>query len=138
VRQEIVIHGPQSVFSNANYLETAFFPAIIMPAPAAIKTALMMGDTFSSCLVSMPMDAPPTLTPERSLWGMGTTSEAIPRTTNTTPIQNKPLMVFSFFVDATRSAMGNGITQAILLVPATRVWMQITSAIYLYINVLSG
>jgi hypothetical protein len=30
------------------------------------------------------------------LCGMGTTSEAIPRTTNTTPIQNKPLMVFSF------------------------------------------
>jgi hypothetical protein len=56
----------------------------------------MIGDTFSSCLVSMPMDAPPTFTPERSLCGMGTTSEAIPRTTNTTPIQNKPLTVFSF------------------------------------------
>src|SRR5437588_6330207 len=67
-----------------------------MAAPAAIRTALIMGDTFSSCLVSMPIDAPPTLTPERSLCGMGTTSEAIPRTTNTTPIQNNPRMVFSF------------------------------------------
>jgi hypothetical protein len=78
------------------YADSAFLPAIIMPAPAAIKTALMIGGTFSSCLVSMPMEAPPTLTPERSLCGMGTTSEAIPKTTNITPSQNKPFMVFSF------------------------------------------
>jgi hypothetical protein len=93
-----------------NYLETAFFPAIIMAAPAAIKTALMMGETFSSCRVSMPMEAPPTLTPERSLSGMGTTSEAIPKTTSITPSQNKPLMVFSFLQMGTRSGPGNSIT----------------------------
>src|ERR1700719_2973641 len=67
-----------------------------MAAPAAINTALMMGETFSSCLVSMPMEAPPTFTPSRSLWGIGTTSEAIPRTTNITPSQNRPFIVFSF------------------------------------------
>ena len=78
------------------YDETAFLPAIIMPAPAAMSTALMMGETFSSCVVSMPMEDPPTLTPERSVCGMGTTSEAIPRTTNITPTQNSNLTVFSF------------------------------------------
>jgi hypothetical protein len=86
----------QNVVRFLSFYETAFLPAIIMAAPAAIKTALMMGETFSSCLVSMPMDAPPTFTPERSLCGMGTTNEAIPNTTNITPIQNKPLIVFSF------------------------------------------
>src|SRR5580765_4919146 len=67
-----------------------------MPAPAAISTALMMGETFSSCVVSMPMEEPPTLTPERSVCGRGTNSEAIPRTTNITPTQDSNLTVFSF------------------------------------------
>src|SRR6478672_1521424 len=67
-----------------------------MPAPAAISTALMIGETFSSCVVSMPIEEPPTLTPECSVCGMGTTSEAIPRTTNITPAQNSNLTVFSF------------------------------------------
>src|SRR5205823_14178533 len=67
-----------------------------MPAPVAIRTALMMGETFSSWVVSMPMEEPPTFTPERSVCGMGTTSEAIPRTTNITPTQNSNLTVFSF------------------------------------------
>jgi len=78
----------------------------------------MMGETFSSCVVSMPMEDPPTLTPERSVCGMGTTSEAIPRTTNITPTQNSILTVFSFFA-AERAPAWNSITPAILLVPAT-------------------
>jgi hypothetical protein len=108
----------------ANYLETAFFPAIIMAAPAAIRTALMMGDTFSSCLVSMPIEEPPTFTPECSVCGMGTTSEAIPRTTNTTPIQNKPRMVFSFNKLEARSHNRNYIG-AMQRTPATHRWMQL-------------
>src|SRR5258705_12543744 len=62
------------------------------PAPPRIITALTIGDTFSSCLVSMPIDTPPTLTPSRSRRGIATRSDAIPRISVTSPIQNRGFM----------------------------------------------
>src|SRR6185369_16617398 len=58
-----------------------------------ISTALTIGDTFSSCLVSIPMDTPATLIPSRSLRGIGTIRETTPRISVTSPIQNKVFML---------------------------------------------
>src|SRR6478672_4808128 len=55
-------------------------------------TALMIGDTFSSCLVSTPIDTPPILIPSFSLRGIGTRSDTMPRINVTSPIQNSAFM----------------------------------------------
>ena len=68
-------------------------PAIIIAAPARIRTPLTIGDTVSLWVVSTPRETPPTSTPDRSFCGMGTNSEATPRIRITRPTANKAFMV---------------------------------------------
>ena len=65
------------------------FPAAIAPSPPRIITALKAGCTFSSCRVSTPRETPPTEMPPRSVRGIGTTKDTMPRTSTTKPMKNK-------------------------------------------------
>jgi hypothetical protein len=80
---------PQPVCFNNNGQETVRFPAIIASKPPPIITALKTGESFSSVRVSRPSETSPTVIPCRSLLGIGITSDAMPRISTNSPIQNK-------------------------------------------------
>jgi len=60
-------------------------PPTVSAIPPAISTTLMIGDTRSLWVVSTPMFTSPALIPCFSVWGIGTSRDAIPSTTKIRP-----------------------------------------------------